>query len=250
MRQAREMQHARAHSEGDLQALAQRGAVPSSLSLPRVFEDARETSGSDSADAAKCEPESLYVQLAKKRYAFIFGLMMGAAAVLYHQKQQVVYITQPLVSSVLDEIRTRMPGGSLTANIVEQLQLLPDLRVPAFLGGDERVPSEAEQREAQTHERPGKMALRRNMTAKHPVIMIPGGCDSCSPVPVAAHARASVPLAWPHARTPRRLSAPHARARSLARAPLQASSRPASRCGQATSAPHLISASGCGVRSP
>lgn len=163
--------HARARSDGDLASLAQREAVPSSLSLPRVFEDAREPSGGDGADA---EPETLYAQLAKKRYAFIFGLVMGAAAVLYSSKQQVVYITQPIVTSVLEQLEARMPGGSLTANIIEQLQLLPDLRVPAFLGGDERAPSAAEQREAQTHERPGKMALRRNMTAKHPVIMIPG----------------------------------------------------------------------------
>ncbi|KAJ1621720.1 Lecithin:cholesterol acyltransferase-domain-containing protein [Pavlovales sp. CCMP2436] len=67
--------------------------------------------------------------IGKKRWAFIIGIVVGSAgaAVLYSTRTHVIFIAQPLVDVVLDEIRVRAPA------IFEQLQQLPDLRVPTFL---------------------------------------------------------------------------------------------------------------------
>lgn len=169
--------HDRASSDSDLPRLAAAAdAPPSELHPGPIFEDARERSfGSEPGElSAGGRLWRLSVHLAKKRYAFVVGLVVGAAVVLYTSRQQVVYITQPIFASVVDELRTRMPGALLTNSFVEQLQLLPDLRVPTLFGGGEGVPTAAEQREAFTRERPGKLALRSNLSAKHPVIIIPG----------------------------------------------------------------------------
>mmetsp|Transcript_14287 Transcript_14287/g.33921 ORF Transcript_14287/g.33921 Transcript_14287/m.33921 type:complete len:815 (-) Transcript_14287:815-3259(-) len=102
--------------------------------------------------------------IGKKRWAFIIGIVVGSAgaAVLYSTRTHVIFIAQPLVDVVLDEIRVRAPA------IFEQLQQLPDLRVPTFLDVSRK-------RDAFESERPGQYAARvHNLTALHPVVMLPG----------------------------------------------------------------------------